>query len=116
MRYFHLCPSLVDISMLSLLVVMGNLFKFYNLEIHAVVGYDVLQFYFRDGRPPSNDIKEQCLSRINDIFNKKMDGLRMHGEMYTSFITLSPGIPSSILHLPVNANPKNEKKKEEKNP
>ncbi|KAF3436128.1 hypothetical protein FNV43_RR23220 [Rhamnella rubrinervis] len=36
------------------------------------------QFYFQNGRPPSNDLKEQCLSRINDIFNNKPDGLRMH--------------------------------------
>lgn len=75
--------------MLSLVVVVGNLFELYNLEIDAVVWHDILQFYFRDGRPPSNDIKEQCLSNINDIFNKQMDGLQMHGEMCTLLIPSS---------------------------
>ncbi|XP_050223280.1 serine/threonine protein phosphatase 2A regulatory subunit B''beta-like [Mercurialis annua] len=36
------------------------------------------QFYFQNGRPPPNDLKEQCLFRINHFFYGRSDGLQIH--------------------------------------
>ncbi|RYR02509.1 hypothetical protein Ahy_B06g081305 [Arachis hypogaea] len=36
------------------------------------------QFYFQHGPPPPNDLKEQCLSRIDRLFRDHTDGLQMH--------------------------------------
>ncbi|KMZ65240.1 hypothetical protein ZOSMA_32G00240 [Zostera marina] len=38
------------------------------------------QFYFRNGRPPPNELKEQCLSRINELFFG-VDGLHVQGDI-----------------------------------
>ncbi|KAB1208126.1 Serine/threonine protein phosphatase 2A regulatory subunit B''beta [Morella rubra] len=36
------------------------------------------QFYFQNGRPPPNELKQQCLIRINQFFYGHLDGLQMH--------------------------------------
>ncbi|KAK7361238.1 hypothetical protein VNO77_03286 [Canavalia gladiata] len=36
------------------------------------------QFYFQYGRPPPNELKEQCLIRIHHLFHDHSDGLRIH--------------------------------------
>ncbi|KAL6989054.1 hypothetical protein U1Q18_014807, partial [Sarracenia purpurea var. burkii] len=36
------------------------------------------QFYFQNGRPPANELKERCLFRINQFFYGHMDGLQVH--------------------------------------
>ncbi|KOM55681.1 hypothetical protein LR48_Vigan10g157300 [Vigna angularis] len=36
------------------------------------------QFYFQFGRPPPNELKEQCLVRIDHLFHDHMDGLQIH--------------------------------------
>ncbi|GAV66557.1 EF_hand_5 domain-containing protein [Cephalotus follicularis] len=33
------------------------------------------KFYFQNGHPPAKELKEQCLSRINHLFNNALDGL-----------------------------------------
>lgn len=35
------------------------------------------QFYFHNGRPPPYDLKEQCLSKVDQLFCGHMDGLRL---------------------------------------
>lgn len=39
-----------------------------------------LQFYFKNGYPPSKELKEECLSRINHRFNNPLGGLQIDGE------------------------------------
>ncbi|OIT39025.1 PREDICTED: serine/threonine protein phosphatase 2A regulatory subunit B''beta-like [Nicotiana attenuata] len=36
------------------------------------------QFYFQNGRPPPNELKERCLFRINQFFYGHTDGLQMN--------------------------------------
>ncbi|KAF1878648.1 hypothetical protein Lal_00047319 [Lupinus albus] len=36
------------------------------------------QFYFQHGRPPPNDLKEQCLFKIDHLFHDHLDGLQKH--------------------------------------
>ncbi|PON54522.1 Parvalbumin [Trema orientale] len=36
------------------------------------------QFYFQNGRPPTNELKEQCVFRINQFFYGHLDGLQIH--------------------------------------
>lgn len=48
-----------------------------------------LQFYFQHGRPPPKELKEQCLSRTENLFNSHMDGLQIHGEISISLRILS---------------------------
>lgn len=40
-----------------------------------------LQFFFQHGRPPPNDLKEQCLFRTSQLFHDHLDGLQVHGEI-----------------------------------
>ncbi|WVY98793.1 hypothetical protein V8G54_030944 [Vigna mungo] len=36
------------------------------------------QFYYQNGRPPTNELKEQCLFKIDRAFHRHMDGLQVH--------------------------------------
>ncbi|MBA0640177.1 hypothetical protein Goklo_023141, partial [Gossypium klotzschianum] len=35
------------------------------------------QFYFQNGCPPTKELKEQCLSQINHLFNNPLNGLQI---------------------------------------
>ncbi|KAL1559473.1 serine/threonine protein phosphatase 2A regulatory subunit B''beta-like isoform X1 [Salvia divinorum] len=56
------------------------------------------QFYFRNGRPPPNEMKERCLFRINQFFYGHVDGLQIHEfKPVTKEICKLPSFFSSIL-------------------
>lgn len=38
------------------------------------------QFYFKNGRPPPNEMRDQCVFAINQHFYGHMDGLQLQGE------------------------------------
>lgn len=49
-----------------------------------------MQFYFQNGRPPPNELKERCLFRINQFFYGHTDGLQINGEAcYMLYVVVS---------------------------
>ncbi|CAN1292291.1 Serine/threonine protein phosphatase 2A regulatory subunit B''alpha [Linum perenne] len=62
------------------------------------------QFYFQHGRPPPNELKEQCLSRINRLFNNNLDGLHIDEfKSVTKEVCNLPSFFSSILFRRIDA-------------
>ncbi|XP_041005888.1 serine/threonine protein phosphatase 2A regulatory subunit B''alpha-like [Juglans microcarpa x Juglans regia] len=56
------------------------------------------QFYFQNGCPPPKELKERCLSRIDDLFSKYVDGLQEHEfKLVTKEICKLPSFFSSSL-------------------
>ncbi|KAI7749405.1 hypothetical protein M8C21_001649, partial [Ambrosia artemisiifolia] len=56
------------------------------------------QFYFKDGRPPPNELKERCLFRCNQFFYGHPDGLQMHEfKLLTKEICKLPSFLSAVL-------------------
>ncbi|KAL0349194.1 UNVERIFIED_CONTAM: Serine/threonine protein phosphatase 2A regulatory subunit B''beta [Sesamum angustifolium] len=53
---------------------LGSPLKLVNEPVKELIP----QFYFQDGRPAPNELKERCLFRINQFFYGHMDGLQMH--------------------------------------
>lgn len=56
------------------------------------------QFYFKNGRPPPNELKERCLFRINQFFYGHTDGLQMNEfKPITKEICKLPSFFSTVL-------------------
>ncbi|KAG6774622.1 hypothetical protein POTOM_021982 [Populus tomentosa] len=58
------------------------------------------QFYFRNGPPAASALKEQCLSRINHLFNNDLDGLLIDGPNQFKPVTkIVCKLPSFFSHV-----------------
>ncbi|PSS14041.1 Serine/threonine protein phosphatase 2A regulatory subunit B''alpha like [Actinidia chinensis var. chinensis] len=56
------------------------------------------QFYFQNGCPPPKELEEQCISRINRLFNGNSEGLQVHEfKQVTKEICKLPSFLSSAL-------------------
>ncbi|XVF21552.1 hypothetical protein REPUB_Repub12eG0099600 [Reevesia pubescens] len=56
------------------------------------------QFYFQNGRPPTKELKEQCLSKINHLFNNPLNGLQINEfKTVTKEVCKLPSFLSSAL-------------------
>uniref|UniRef100_A0A5B7AVL5 EF-hand domain-containing protein n=1 Tax=Davidia involucrata TaxID=16924 RepID=A0A5B7AVL5_DAVIN len=62
------------------------------------------QFYFQNGRPPPNELKERCLFRINQFFYGHLDGLQIHEfKPITKEICKLPSFFSTALFRKIDA-------------
>ncbi|KAA8538998.1 hypothetical protein F0562_025690 [Nyssa sinensis] len=63
------------------------------------------QFYFQNGRPPPNELKERCLFRINQFFYGHLDGLQLNEfKLITKEICKLPSFFSTALFRKIDVN------------
>ncbi|KAI5554578.1 hypothetical protein POPTR_019G019500v4 [Populus trichocarpa] len=63
------------------------------------------QFYFQNGRPTPNELKEQCLIRINHFFYGRLDGLQIHEfKSVTKEVCKLPSFFSTVLFRRIDVN------------
>lgn len=80
---------------------LGSPLKLISEPVREVIP----QFYFQNGPPPPKELREQCLSRINDFFNGSIAGLRVHEfKSVTKDICKLPSFISTALFLKIDAN------------
>ncbi|KAK9146406.1 hypothetical protein Sjap_006309 [Stephania japonica] len=73
---------------------LGSPLKLINESVREVIP----QFYFQNGRPPTKELKEQCLSRIDQFFFGHSDGLQVNEfKSVTKEICKLPSFFSSCL-------------------
>ncbi|XP_042046238.1 serine/threonine protein phosphatase 2A regulatory subunit B''beta-like isoform X2 [Salvia splendens] len=71
--------------------------------VNEPVKEHIPQFYFLNGRPPPNELKERCLFRINQFFYGHVDGLQMHEfKPVTKEICKLPSFFSATLFRKIN--------------
>lgn len=63
------------------------------------------QFYFQNGRPPPNELKERCMFRIDQFFYGHLDGLRIHEfKSLTKEVCKLPSFFSTSLFRKIDTN------------
>ncbi|KAF3452358.1 hypothetical protein FNV43_RR02791 [Rhamnella rubrinervis] len=63
------------------------------------------QFYFQNGRPPPNDLKEQCMFKVNQFFYGHVEGLQMHEfKSVTKEVCKLPSFFSTALFRKIDVN------------
>ncbi|PSS05021.1 Serine/threonine protein phosphatase 2A regulatory subunit B''gamma like [Actinidia chinensis var. chinensis] len=73
---------------------LGSPLKLVNEPLKELIP----QFYFTNGRPPPNELKERCLFRINQFFYGHLDGLQINEfKLVTKEICKLPSFFSTIL-------------------
>ncbi|XXG89668.1 hypothetical protein AAC387_Pa12g1618 [Persea americana] len=80
--------------------VLGSPLKVVSQPVKEVIP----QFYFKNGRPPPNELKQQCLARIDQLFFGHADGLQIQEfKSVTREICKLPSFLSSTLFRRIDA-------------